>query len=955
MAELALAIIPLGITVTSGLVKYLKAFSDHDDDRSRLVRQAERFASTFQSLGAVLKRPRLNPELSVSVSEASGCLRECQKTLEELDILQQKIFATTTSAVSTIPPARTKGKFKDGCKKLMYPLRKCDIETLEGALNKLSTTLTIALGMLHLDEGSLTRKMLGEQMVKIQKNAVVNSNTLAVIEELRQPISKIDTALPVLQTSVDSIVPHFDQRLDLISSQQLQIQAQIKSFFDMASARNRDNLETNQQFSYSQSEEQAKSLAAREVEQELGTLVDRAEPVFMCSCYLRRVHYWLKTLQSANSPFMRLTCQGLINFLVAAGASITFRNNHGDLALHGVIGGTFAPASIYGQLNPREDIADRSKYRYPYQRNRRALLDYYVDNQSVANIHYGPLGLAVIRNNLLEVERLVAIHPHTLDEVSHYGETPLHIAIYRLDILKILAKKANSEVWIQYSKEGATILNLAIQVSHEICNPKEDLDESCCPCTLPLRIILAAGCPIIPHRDFRCHSFDASEWFLFTASSHCKTLLAKELRSRRRHLRDLARNRISITEFSIFTALEEVPDIDAIEMDRLLRHKGILGLGPLSTFADEDLHSQPFQEFGYYSRSIFFDLKGPEEADLFMDCGFKIICNDEEYDSSLDRALLSTGNRYFQGGNRHISLDYAMWLFEHQAPLWKWCYRFTGPMPSIFVIADILGMQPYKVPMQDKTSDRAERYLFESTLVDNCSCLCSPEGCNPFTSRMKWLAHPHENTEGLTPQDYAMRFCSHVEIYGRSMSLSHHIIMVQQATFSALKLRHTCLDRPGYSHRPSHKSPMCFLDPMIELEPDEKEFETLNVDVEAMNQLDEVIAMFQEFVLTGRQTTISSKSDDSNTDYSAFNDPSALGIENLYYQRLLNFWEHIWVDRMQVALDTVAKGWENKLHGQDDIVQISTCEEAVQETTDSIWGDDDDETFNRIIQRIQDI
>ncbi|KAF5981260.1 hypothetical protein FBULB1_4826 [Fusarium bulbicola] len=837
MAELTLAIIPLGITVTSGLVKYLKAFSDHDDDRSRLVRQAERFASTFQSLGAVLKRPHLNPELSVSVSEASGCLRECQKTLEELDTLQQKIFATTTSAVSTIPPARTKGKFKDGCKKLMYPLRKCDIETLEGALNKLSTTLTIALGILHLDEGSLTRKMLGEQMVKIQKKAVVNSNTLAVIEELCQPVSKIDSALPVLQTSVDSIVPHFDQRLDLISSQQLQIQAQIKSFFNMASAKNRDNLETNQQFSYSQSEEQTKSLAAREVEQELGTLVDRAEPVFMCSCHLRRVHYWLQTLQSANSPFMRVTCEGLINFLVAAGASITFRNNHGDLALHGVIGGTFAPASIYGQLNPREDIADRSKYRYPYQRNRRALLDYYVDNQSVANkglrhlqVHYGPLGLAVITNNLLEVERLVTIHPHTLDEVSHYGETPLHIAIYRLDILKILAKKANSEVWIQYSKEGATILNLAIQVSHEICNPKEDLDEPCCPCTLPLRIILAAGCPIIPHRDFRCPSFDASEWFLFTASSHCKTLLAKELRSRRRHLRDLARNKISITEFSTFTALEEVPDVDAIEVDRLLRHKGILGLGPLSTFADEDLHSQRFQVFGYYSRSIFFDLKGPEEADLFMDCGFKIICNYEEYDSSLDRALLSTVNGSFRGVNRHISLDDAMWLFEHQAPLWKWCYRFTGPMLSIFVIADI-----------------------------------------------------------------------------------------------------------------------------FELEPDEKEFETLNVEVEAMNQLDEVIAMFQEFVLTGRQTTISSKSDDSNTNYSAFNDPSALGIESFYYQRILKFWEHIWEDRMQVALDTVAKGWENKLHGQDDIVQISTCEEAVQETTDSIWGGDDDERFNRLIQRIQDI
>lgn len=150
MAELALAIVPLGITVTSGLIKYLKTFNDHDDDRARLARQAERFESTFQLLEVVLKRSQLNPELSISALEASVCLRECQRALEELDSLQQKIFTATTSAVSTTSHARTKDKIKDGCKKLIYPLRKSDIETLQGALNKLSTTLTLALGMFHL-------------------------------------------------------------------------------------------------------------------------------------------------------------------------------------------------------------------------------------------------------------------------------------------------------------------------------------------------------------------------------------------------------------------------------------------------------------------------------------------------------------------------------------------------------------------------------------------------------------------------------------------------------------------------------------------------------------------------------------------------------------------------------------------------------------------------------------
>ncbi|KAG6978265.1 hypothetical protein FocnCong_v011919 [Fusarium oxysporum f. sp. conglutinans] len=862
MAELALAIIPLGITVTSGLVKYLKTFNDHDDDHARLVRQAEPFKTTFQSLGAALDRSQLNPELSISASEASACLRECQKALEELDNLQQKTFATTTSTVATTPHARTKGKIKDGYKKLLYPLRESDIEALEGALEKLSTTLSLALGILHLDKESLTRKMLNEQLVEIQKNTIVNSNTSTAIKELHQPISRIDLAAPVLQTSVDAIIPHFDQRFDQISYQHVQMQAQIKSLLDMAGpARYQDHLGTNQQPSYNHSGEQGNCIAARETEQELRTLSKRADSVSTCSCHLQRVrrskrfalgpvhfaeemlpnlchekdcvffipssgyektrtvrftglasllkkgvevsfsiraragrfsispsftyfpvvdknvapaflvmnlldaiklkninetrsrvilnaaqrklqelfysgraspydvtqdsstllHFlgftaypWLTTVQGANSPFVRLTCAALVNFLVAAGTPVTVRDSYGVLALHTVIDGTFVPTSIYGQLNAENDVEERSTLYLPPQFHRRALLDYYDHNQSVARI-----------------------------------------------------------------------------------------------------------------------------WSFSEASLHCKTLLAKELRSRRRQLRDLVRNKLSITEFSKFTPLEEVPDIDAIAMDRLLRQKGILSLGPLSTFVDEDLPQQPYRDVGYYSKSIFFDLRKPEDADIFIDSGFKMICADQDHDSSLHKAPFNRPYPWMGS----ISLNYAIWLFDHQAPLWKWSYRFTSPMPSIFVLADILSMQDYECPCQDNTKDRVEIYLSESVLVDNCSCLCSPDGCTPFTSRMKWLAHPYKQAEDLAPQDYATRFGSYVEIYGKSLNLSHHVIMVRQATFAALDLKHTCLERPGYRW-PSELYWMYFTDPVSELDPEEKEFEILNVDAEAMNQLEDMVVMF---------------------------------------------------------------------------------------------------------------
>ncbi|KAM0081307.1 hypothetical protein ACKRZS_006547 [Fusarium odoratissimum] len=221
---------------------------------------------------------------------------------------------------------------------------------------------------------------------------------------------------------------------------------------------------------------------------------------------------------------------------------------------------------------------------------------------------------------------------------------------------------------------------------------------------------------------------------------------------------------------------------------------------------------------------------------------------------------------------------------------------------------------------------------------------------------MKWLAHPYQQAEDLTPQDYATRFGSYVEIYGRSLNLGHYIIMVRQATFAALDLKHTCLDRPGYSRWLGHPHQMYHLDPVTQLEPDEMEFEILNVDVEAMNQLEEVVVLFQDFVLTGRQTTMSSKSASFDIDHSAFNELSTLGIDDLYYQRILEFWQHIWTNSMQAALDTVAKSWDHKLDGLNDFVQIATCEEAIQETRDNLEeDDDDDEIFNRFIQRIQDI
>lgn len=42
---------------------------------------------------------------------------------------------------------------------------------------------------------------------------------------------------------------------------------------------------------------------------------------------------WLRTLRAANSPFVRLTCESLVNFLVAAGTPVTVRDSNGKYVL----------------------------------------------------------------------------------------------------------------------------------------------------------------------------------------------------------------------------------------------------------------------------------------------------------------------------------------------------------------------------------------------------------------------------------------------------------------------------------------------------------------------------------------------------------------------------------------------------------------------------------------------
>lgn len=144
MAELALAIIPLGLKTCSGLVSYLDGLKDHDNALVRLKRLAESLEGSFRLLNGFLKSGQLNPSTSQAVAQALRCLADCENGLKDLKAFGQKISATTASDLTV------KDTVKSSYRRLSYPLRQAQLSQLENALGSICTPLNLAIQGLQL-------------------------------------------------------------------------------------------------------------------------------------------------------------------------------------------------------------------------------------------------------------------------------------------------------------------------------------------------------------------------------------------------------------------------------------------------------------------------------------------------------------------------------------------------------------------------------------------------------------------------------------------------------------------------------------------------------------------------------------------------------------------------------------------------------------------------------------
>ncbi|KAI1050890.1 hypothetical protein LB507_009385 [Fusarium sp. FIESC RH6] len=216
MAELALAIIPIGLKVCSGLVSYLSGLKDRDDTLARLTRQAESLEGCFQLLDVSLKQGHLDPTRYRAVSHIIVCLKNCEEGLINLKEFEQI--------------QKSQNRLEHSLQKLRFPLRKAHFEELESILDRLCEPLSLAIQNLQLlvsqeiDLANSSALSLNTTNIQQATNAVSNLHT--AVGGLTVPVNTIQSSLPLLQDSVDNLIPQIIPQINLVIESRLQAQTE---------------------------------------------------------------------------------------------------------------------------------------------------------------------------------------------------------------------------------------------------------------------------------------------------------------------------------------------------------------------------------------------------------------------------------------------------------------------------------------------------------------------------------------------------------------------------------------------------------------------------------------------------------------------------------------------------------------------------------------------------------
>ncbi|KAI0111261.1 hypothetical protein GGR51DRAFT_71546 [Nemania sp. FL0031] len=350
----------------------------------------------------------------------------------------------------------------------------------------------------------------------------------------------------------------------------------------------------------------------------------------------------------------------------------------------------------------------------------------------------GPLSLAARAGNEELVQHLLKQHPQSLEEVTQFGVTPLHLAIKHPSCLRLILDAGGLSMLEANDFWDCTPLGWASFLGYRTST----------------QILLSSGGHI--HLEYIRRGHESCIDDLLTA-----------LKQRRHELKLLALENLTESEARYFGLHEnQVLDRHAFQVQGLLQRMGVHV--PSSLHIIDLLGAKSIYHASTFSISTwdklwalgFCDVNTPGLALLNYSCLFKRV----------------------------------RWLIEHGADYWtpirerinfRSAQQITAT-PAHFLLARVMNWKVGDL----KAKSRVVQKLFEVQVRDTCSCPCFVGGCTPLKALFDGLFHRW----ALPSPQESTRYITSFQTLDNTLNEEDFIAVLRRMTFDALQLTHTCCD-----------------------------------------------------------------------------------------------------------------------------------------------------------------
>lgn len=378
----------------------------------------------------------------------------------------------------------------------------------------------------------------------------------------------------------------------------------------------------------------------------------------------------------------------------------------------------------------------------------------------------GPLSLAVVRQDVGEVSRILGQSPDALAERDIHGQSPIHLASAKPQVLSLLAAAADLELLRLPDHYGFTVLEKAMESSSVQCiNGRLPIRCHQCPCTECVNILLEAGCEV------QTRSVGDTGWPRLELGA----LLygASEL-ARRLYIFRMKKFLVPQPD-NIFGRLE-APGKQTITMPHSV----------YNTVGTKRAESRDLKSAGkpekYPWAWVYCEINDTHQADLFYRHGF--------YPPPLFAHLPWVSRT-------NLTPAYTCWLVEHGVELFQRSTQHSvidessnvGLFAAHFVLhctwpSIIYG--PSISAIDREMFNKHCEAIENRGLTDGCVCSCTVGGCSPFTWLMKRICG------GLPLEEQTSSIESYYQTCSTELIKLTYAAAIRYTTFNALGFRHTC-------------------------------------------------------------------------------------------------------------------------------------------------------------------